>query len=174
MPEDQPARPDARQFPGRRCIQGNRSPHAAPNPCKADRAQSRTLRRNSGKVTVTHAITATATSAAASQGHDAGFALGAGRFISLSPSPDAIWPAKSLACQRGGKLQLCYGATASRSPQHSFPKILRPEEVRLLHASNQGWQPMASFPLLVGFGFCRRWNRGLPCEPLSLETLAVL
>jgi hypothetical protein len=70
-----------------------------------------------------------------------------GTIISPSPSPDAIWPAKSLACQRGGKLQLCYGATASRSPQHSFPKMPEPAEVRLLPASNQGWQPMASFPL---------------------------
>jgi hypothetical protein len=31
----------------------------------------------------------------------------------LSPSVDAIWPAQSLACQRVGKPQLCYGATAS-------------------------------------------------------------
>src|SRR5258705_10575105 len=68
-----------------------------------------------------------------------------GRFSSAST--DAIWPAQSLTCQRGGKLQLCYGATASRSPQHLFPTMLMQEEVPLLHASNEGWQPMASFPL---------------------------
>ena len=67
--------------------------------------------------------------------------------ISPSPSPDAIWPAQPLASERDGKPQIWYGATGSRSPQHSFPKILKPEEVRLLYASNRGWRPMVSFAL---------------------------
>jgi hypothetical protein len=62
-------------------------------------------------------------------------------------SSDAIWPAQSLTCQRGGKSQLCYGAIASPSPQHLCSTMLKPEEVRLLLLSNEGWQPTASFPL---------------------------
>ena len=98
-------------------------------------------------MTVTHAITAIATSAAASQGHDAGFALGAGPFISPSPSAStcATWPPQSSTGKHGcGPLPHCV-SSASPSPRHLLPTTLVLEGGGLPQASKEGSRLQGSF-----------------------------